>query len=489
MDFNLQHAGDLTKFQLYQDNNAFRVMLDAIGIQLEQRNRLVNDGFNSMKDIIDLHSNDVEGFKKYLTNLNKTFASSTNEQLRVYFSPVDISRLVGVVYYFNHAINTFHRLPDLLLIDEEISTVSSLHYRESNTEKDDDDCPIDIPKLSGSSNWIIFRDKFKMKLHKTTGARGFHLGYIVDDTTRPVTSPEQPLVEVDTIDINDDEAYTISSTHFGRGFKSDNKAVWDLLKINLIGLPSYNHISRYDTKSDGRQAWTSLRQFYEGEDFIERTRESAFARLTSTFYKGETSKFDFEKYINVHKTAHRMLQDCDFNNGSGLDDATKIQHFKSGIRPEAGLEFALTTSRSNPTYRGFDHLVSFLSAEVDQKKIRGQPVATSTNRRVSSAQTSRSSKPTSNHDKSIESCVVDGKRVYRKSYPKKEFRSLTKTQREAVIKMHKDHRAHSQERGVSAVRDSHDSPADTPDIQPSSSKRKAEAGSVGNFIHNRRSKK
>jgi len=47
-----------------------------------------------------------------------------------------------------------------------------------------------------------------MKLNKTTGAPGFHLGYIVDDTIRPVTSPEQPLVEVDTIDINDDEAYS-----------------------------------------------------------------------------------------------------------------------------------------------------------------------------------------------------------------------------------------------------------------------------------------
>jgi len=92
-------------------------MLDTIGIESHQRNRLVDDGFTSMKYIIDLHSNDVDGFKKYLTNLNKTFASSTNEDLRVYFSPVDISRLVGVVYYYNHAINTFHRLPDLLLID------------------------------------------------------------------------------------------------------------------------------------------------------------------------------------------------------------------------------------------------------------------------------------------------------------------------------------------------------------------------------------
>ena len=113
----------------------------------------------------------------------------------------------------------------------------------------------------------------------------------------------------------------------------------------------------------------------------------------------------------------------------------------------------------------------------------------SSTRRVSSAQTSRNPKPVSSNEKSTESCVVDGKRVYRKSYPKREFRSLTKAQREAVIKMHREHRTRSQERGVSAVGDSHETPADTPDVQPSSSKRKAEAGSLGNFIHNRWSKK
>jgi len=238
--------------------------------------------------LLDLHSNDVDGFKKYLTNLKKTFASSTNEDLRVYFSPVYISRPVGVGYYYNHVINIFHRLPDHLLIDDEIATRSSLHSRELDKEKDGDDSQVEIPKLTVSSNWVSFRDKFKMKLYKMIGVRGIHLGYIVDDTVRSVTRPDQPLIEVDTMDINDDESYIKASTHFGRGFKADNKAVWDLLKFNLIGLPSYIHISRYDTKSDERHAWLTLRQFYEGEDFIERTREFAFARLTSTFCKGET---------------------------------------------------------------------------------------------------------------------------------------------------------------------------------------------------------
>ena len=70
---------------------------------------------------------------------------------------------------------------------------------------------------------------------------------------------------------------------------------------------------------------------------------------------------------------------------------------------------------------------------VDQKmiRIRGQQVSTALNRRVLSANTGRSVKPTANSDKPIESCVVDGEQVYRKSYPKKEFRFLMKSQCEA----------------------------------------------------------
>jgi len=108
-----------------------------------------------------------------------------------------------VVYYYNHAINTYHRLPDLLLIDVETATKSSLHNGELDKERDDDDSLVEIPKLSGSSDWITFRDKFKMKLYKTIGVRGIHLGYIVDDTVRSVTRPDQPFIVVDTLDIDD----------------------------------------------------------------------------------------------------------------------------------------------------------------------------------------------------------------------------------------------------------------------------------------------
>mmetsp|Transcript_13389 Transcript_13389/g.17533 ORF Transcript_13389/g.17533 Transcript_13389/m.17533 type:complete len:109 (+) Transcript_13389:701-1027(+) len=100
-------------------------------------------------------------------------------------------------------------------------------------------------------------------------------------------------------------------------------------------------------------------------------------------------------------------------------------------------------------------------------RIRGQQVSTALNRRVLSANTGRSVKPTANFDKPIELCVVDGKRVYRKSYLKKEFLFLMKSQREERPS------GKFAGEGVSAVHECPDPPADTPGILSSSNKRKA----------------
>ena len=116
-----------------------------------------------MKSIIDLHINDTERFKTCLINLNKTFASVA-AGLRVYFSPVNFSRLVGVVHYFDHAINSFYQIPDILMINSDDATDYANHYRSSTGEPDDDVEAITVSELTGSTNWVNFRDKFAMRL-------------------------------------------------------------------------------------------------------------------------------------------------------------------------------------------------------------------------------------------------------------------------------------------------------------------------------------
>ena len=178
-------------------------------------------------------------------------------------------------------------------------------------------------------------------------------------TTRAATRTNAAMAEISNVDILDDAIYRTSTTHFGRAYKSDHKAIRELLKSSLLGCSPYNYIRRFDNIMNGHGAWETLCSFYQRVNFQERMRETAFAKLNSTFYKGETNRFNFEKYVEVDKMAHTILEDCDYNDNTGMDDATKIHHFKSGIKQDAALKNLSLHTRANPAHRTFDGLVLF----------------------------------------------------------------------------------------------------------------------------------
>ena len=60
-----------------------------------------------------------------------------------------------------------------------------------------------------------------------------------------------------------------------------------------------------------------------------------------------------------------MLIEADYNNGIGMDESTKVQHFKTGIKPKANLEVALTTIRSGTlNVNDFSNIKSFLATKI-----------------------------------------------------------------------------------------------------------------------------
>ena len=322
-------------------------------------------------------------------------------------------------------------------------------YREHTAikDKDGDIDKIELSQLNEAKDWTPFKEKFMQLLDLTLGAHNLPIRYVVDSTIRIHLRAHAARSEVDTIDLEDENTFTTSIVHFGPGYKNDNKLVWNLLVNALLDKPGYNHISSFSNSKNGRGAWFALRTFYEGENYLKNLREVAFNKLHNTFYRGETNQYNFEKYVNSHKQAHKMLQDAQFNNGTGMDNAMKVQYFRQGIKSEAGIEVALATSRSNVQYENFDALISFLAAEVEHHKLQKAQL-NNPNRRLSAAQKNggrrgngiggnsnngngKGGKPKGPYP----SKVVDGKKVEGRFYPKDEFSKMTKAQRAAVIEL------------------------------------------------------
>ena len=370
-----------------------------------------------------------------------------------------------------------------------------------------------IPDFKGASNWRTFRDMIELKLDILKGKGGHPLSYILNHVPRNATRSNASRKVVDSIDLEEAGIYKTHTVHFGKNFKDDNKRVWNYLKSVLLNTPAYNHILEYDRTYNGREAWVTLKSFYEGEDFKQRLQDEAFAIFRNTVYRGDSQKFTFESYVQRHLKAHKLLLEAEWNEGRGMDDSSKIQNLRGGIRFEAGLEHALTTARTNGLMRkSFQEFASFLSAEVDQNKARRTEIR-QTQRRVASVRSdnkrNNSHQGKNNSHKNYPSRVVGGKKVEGRFYSKDEFNKLTREQRRAVIELKRQHRRSMNEKSniaetriVNAIQEMTSQIADNipsgEDIAESNSeevgekpeklgtkRKKAQSGGVGKFLANR----
>ena len=71
----------------------------------------------------------VKGFKSYIENLNKTFAAASVVNMRVYFNPIKMKQLIGVVHYFDQALHAYHSIPDIDMITIELAMEYGTAYK------------------------------------------------------------------------------------------------------------------------------------------------------------------------------------------------------------------------------------------------------------------------------------------------------------------------------------------------------------------------
>ena len=420
-------------------------LMFAMGVGDNERDRIVEDGFGAIRDLVEQYEHDIESFRSYLKNLNRTFGASTNPQQRVYFPPPVMSRMIGSLYYGIITYCSCHILPDFELLTPEFAMECYKFYEDLKNEdnpESEKQIELDIPDFKGASNWRSFRDMVKMRLAMMKGKGGFQIDYIIDNTERHAKRVNAARFLVDIAPITDDGYINSHAVHFGRKYKEDNKRVWNVLKSLLHETNAYDHILDCDKTSNGRKAWQVLKMFYEGEDFKQRLQDEAFSILNHTIYRGESLRYDFESYVNRHIKAHKLLIEAEYNKDSktgevrGMDESTKIQHFKTGVKLEAGLETQLSAARTLNKHKStFADYVSYLQAEVNAKNQRKKELKSSGSPRQRNISKVDYEKKNKNGNKPRWK-MVDGKRIEAKKYPRSEWLKLTRDQKQAVMDMY-----------------------------------------------------
>ena len=228
MDIVVEHnaitAAQLTITERYRNQNALLCMLEDIGVGVKEKFRLLHDGYNTMETIVNNYVNKPGDFKKYLIRNNKTWMSNSLPRMRAFFTPIIMDRLVGVLHYFHTSVKLLHTIPCLLQVTRDSSDLYGQLYKDSITQKNDDEEDVDIPKLNESKDWNSFKESFIMKLNIFKGVREIPIDYIIDDTVRQYTRANMLPGEEGIVDIDEGSMKT-RTVHFGEGYKVDNRTV------------------------------------------------------------------------------------------------------------------------------------------------------------------------------------------------------------------------------------------------------------------------
>ena len=133
--------------QRYTISQSINYIFHEIRLPNRERTRLINDGLTSIEALVNMYGHNIKSFRTYLEGLNKTFASSSTAANRVYYTPIIITKLIGVLFYFSHCVETLHKMPDVLSIDNDIIVENYEHWKSFSkvVDPDEDADEITIP--------------------------------------------------------------------------------------------------------------------------------------------------------------------------------------------------------------------------------------------------------------------------------------------------------------------------------------------------------
>ncbi|KAI2494566.1 hypothetical protein MHU86_19981 [Fragilaria crotonensis] len=101
--------------------------------------------------------------------------------------------------------------------------------------------------------------------------------------------------------------------------------VWDIISQITREHPCWTYVKPAQKTRDGRMAYHGLYLHYLGPNNIDNMATMAEQKLKDTVYNGEQRRWDFEKYINVHKQQHSVMEGLVEHGYTGIDPRSKVR--------------------------------------------------------------------------------------------------------------------------------------------------------------------
>ena len=206
--------------------------------------------------------------------------------------------------------------------------------------------------------WTLYRKEVENYLSTRKNMEGIPMDYVVRKQDAPLTLEELP----PEASSHDKKTKTVALS--GPAWEEDNGTVFALIKQLTLKSHVWSFISQYEATRNGRAAFQTLDQHFQGDARIGRSKQEAYEAIAAASYKGETRNWGYELYLQVHADNHRILQEA----GEPVPEQKKVRDFLEGINsPDltAGKAYVkASTQMINDFTACADYLASFIRKKV-----------------------------------------------------------------------------------------------------------------------------
>jgi hypothetical protein len=113
-------------------------------------------------------------------------------------------------------------------------------------------------------------------------------------------------------------------------------------------------------------AYLGLYQHFLGPNNVGNMATMAEDKLKSTVYNGEQRRWDFEKYINLHKSQHSIMEGLVEHRYTGINPHSKVRYLLDGIKTDK-FDFVKTRIMSDASLcNDFDSCVTLYQDFIKQ---------------------------------------------------------------------------------------------------------------------------
>jgi hypothetical protein len=359
--------------------NAMRTMLQRIGLSAAASQVIVDEqGLDSLNEIRLLTDDEIESLCKVVRRPGGTIPGPNAGDAPVNNpgTPINLraeNHLKLLAFFLRHQerVSSTTQVADITL--DAIRALRELRDFESTYKAPDD------PPAINAKDWPKTMESIHEYLRSFLGDHKIPLAYVVrKDVDVPVNDPMTGYPTVQDAMIARAKHFIVAANGTRTPdpvYINNREKVYEIIAKMTREHSCWTYVKPAQKTRDGRMAYLGLYQHFLGPNNVDNMATMAEDKLKSTVYNGEQRRWDFEKYINVHKSQHSIMEGLVEHGYTGIDPRSKVRYLLDGIKTDK-LDSVKTRIMSDATLRNdFDACVTLYQDFIKQTT-KSKPAAT-----------------------------------------------------------------------------------------------------------------